>query len=653
MIVENIIMVTEFLVFKKILVMKKITLLTSFTLLCLFANAQRTCGSAEHFQQQLQTDANFFIQHQNIEQHTLSYASNPPKKTRSVITIPVVVHVVYNTTLQNISDAQIQSQIVVLNADFRKLNTNFSSTPSVFQPMAADCEIQFAMAQQDPNGVASNGIERVSTTTVSFATNDAVKYAAQGGANAWDRNKYLNIWVCKLSSGVLGYAQYPGGAAATDGVVINYTAFGTTGTASQGAYNKGRTATHEIGHWLNLFHIWGDDGGACSGSDQVNDTPNQGAEHYGVPTFPQLSCNNGPDGDMYMNYMDYSDDVAMTMFTTGQKTRMQALFAVGGFRNPLLTSNGATLPTPTTCDIPAGISTSALGLTTAILNWNAINGATSYNIKYKLSNAITWASINVTSNTYTLNNLWVGGSYQFMIQTVCSFGNSDFSLEQTFTLPTNSSVCSDPFESNNFSSSATKTGSNLELNAIISNPFDVDYFEFNTTAAQPKIKISITNLPANYELRLLNTSLQTIATSANSGTTNEIIKYNPVPGGKYYVVVSGFQGAYSPSQCYHLSISTSAANYLREAMETNDEASSVYPNPAHDNLSIRYFLPEGNEQVNLALYNALGQKVMSQQASGVQGDNETSMNVSQLPRGIYFTEVTTQHDHHTYRVVID
>ena len=149
-----------------------------------------------------------------------------------------------------------------------------------------------------------------------------VKFAASGGAEAWPADRYLNIWVCHLND-LLGYAQFPGGPPQTDGVVIDYRAFGTVGTATA-PFNLGRTATHEVGHWLNLFHIWGDDGGGCGGTDQVDDTPNQGGPNTGSPSFPHITCGNAPNGDMFINFMDYVDDRTMVMFTIGQVERMHA-----------------------------------------------------------------------------------------------------------------------------------------------------------------------------------------------------------------------------------------------------------------------------------------------------------------------------------------
>jgi hypothetical protein len=166
----------------------------------------------------------------------------------------------------------------------------------------------------------------------SFSANDGVKRASGGGVAPTDPAKNLNLWVCPLGGGLLGYAQFPGGPAKTDGVVINYRAFGTTGTAKT-PFNLGRTAVHEVGHYFNLRHIWGDTED-CSGSDFVADTPNCAGPNYGKPKFPKVTCNNGPNGDMFVNYMDYVDDDVMVMFTPQQVTRMRV--ALEGPRSGLI-----------------------------------------------------------------------------------------------------------------------------------------------------------------------------------------------------------------------------------------------------------------------------------------------------------------------------
>lgn len=300
---------------------------------------KRTCAAHEYNEDLMAHDPMFKQNQQQIEEFTARYiAENRGLQNRAVITIPVVVHVVYKTNAENISDAMIQSQIDVLNADFRKLNSDISNVPTAFAGLAADYEINFCLAKRTPAGLATTGIERKATTKKQpFSTNDGVKSTKGGGLNAWDASKYLNFWVCDLSGGVLGYAQFPGGNAATDGVVILYSAFGYNSPAAP--YNLGRTATHEVGHWLNLRHIWGD---ASCGNDQVADTPTQQTANYGCPAYPKVTCSNA--GDMSMNYMDYTNDACMYMFSNGQRDRSLSLFGVGGSRASLLNSIGCTPP---------------------------------------------------------------------------------------------------------------------------------------------------------------------------------------------------------------------------------------------------------------------------------------------------------------------
>lgn len=296
---------------------------------------RRTCGTMPVHRRLLDTVPRYAEARQRIEEQAFLAANMLAPQRTGCIRIPVVVHVVHKTPEQDISREQVDSQIRVLNEDFRRRNPDASTIPAAFAPLAADARITFALATSDPAGNPTDGITRTRTTVDAFGDDDSVKSSATGGADAWPAAEYLNIWVCQLAGGLLGYAQFPGGPAATDGVVVLHTAFGTTGTAAP-PFNRGRTTTHEVGHWLNLRHIWGDDGDGCSGSDFVDDTPNQGGPNFGAPAFPTLSCSNGPNGDMFMNYMDYVDDAAMVMFTAGQVTRMQA--ALDGPRSTIGTS---------------------------------------------------------------------------------------------------------------------------------------------------------------------------------------------------------------------------------------------------------------------------------------------------------------------------
>lgn len=297
--------------------------------------AQRNCATMDVLEQQLQEDPGMLQRMNAIERFTERYIQQLPQtgESRNVITIPVVVHIVYNNATENISEAQVLSQMDVLNDDFRRLNADADNT----WPQAADIEVEFCLATVDPNGNATNGITRTPTSVSAFGTNDAVKFTSQGGKDAWPAGDYLNMWVCDISGGILGYAQFPGGPANTDGVVMDYQYFGTIGTATA-PFDLGRTTTHEVGHWLNLRHIWGD--GPCSQDDFVSDTPTSDAPNYGCNTG-HVSCSTT---DMVQNYMDYSDDGCMNLFTSGQKNRMRALFNSGGFRASLPSSNGCGTP---------------------------------------------------------------------------------------------------------------------------------------------------------------------------------------------------------------------------------------------------------------------------------------------------------------------
>ncbi|MBX0291428.1 T9SS type A sorting domain-containing protein [Hymenobacter sp. HSC-4F20] len=339
------------------------------------APQSRQCATMDVLNAQLAADPGLAKRMENIEAQTRQFVSNPAaKRTTAAITIPVVVHVLYNTAAQNVSDAQVQAQIDVLNQDYAKLNPDASLIPAAFAGLAANTNIQFTLAKRTPTGAATTGIIHKSTKVSSWSSNDAVKNSKRGGDDAWDASKYLNIWVCNLGQGLLGYAQFPGGAASTDGVVVLYSSL-PGGTAKP--YDKGRTATHEVGHWLNLRHIWGD---ASCGNDLVSDTPTQQTSNYGCPSFPHVTCSNGSNGDMFMNYMDYTDDACMYMFSNGQSARMNALFAAGGARASLATSTGGTAPllaatSPESLTVYPNPATDQLtirtGLNTPASNWQA------------------------------------------------------------------------------------------------------------------------------------------------------------------------------------------------------------------------------------------------------------------------------------------
>jgi hypothetical protein len=331
-------------------------------LLCLLftanltTRAQRECASYSYNQTMRTTDLaqsqtisaaeNFINTHVAVVNSNMVTGRDMGAASGTIIRIPVVVHVLYNTAAQNISDEQIRSQINALNRDFRRLNPDTVNTPGRFRNIASDVSLEFELATADPYGAPSTGITRKYTNVAEWTSDDKIKFSSQGGTNAWDSKSYLNIWVGNLRR-LLGYSSAPGAAPERDGIVLSTSVMGTVNVSAP--YDKGRTAVHEAGHWLGLKHIWGD---TYCGDDAVDDTPPQGNFTTGCPSGFRSSCNNGAVGDMYMNYMDFTYDGCINLFTTGQRDRMRASFYEAGPRYSLLASKG--LKKPWSTGMPSG-----------------------------------------------------------------------------------------------------------------------------------------------------------------------------------------------------------------------------------------------------------------------------------------------------------
>ena len=273
------------------------------------------------------------------ETATLRALESTLREQADTLYVPVVFHIVLQNPNQ-VTDAQIKAQLDTLNIDFAGLNADSSKIPSYFKSRFGKAKIQFRIARRTPNDEPSNGINRYVTTKSSYNyTDNSLKYKAQGGADAWDPSRYLNVWLTNLSNSILGYATFPGSSAAAEqGVVIQ---FNTVPGGNLSPYNKGRTLVHEAGHYFFLYHIWGDDAtGSCTGTDEIADTPNQADESGGCPTGVRTdNCSPVSPGIMYQNYMDYTNDACMVMFTQMQAERMESTLT--GIRASLLASNGA------------------------------------------------------------------------------------------------------------------------------------------------------------------------------------------------------------------------------------------------------------------------------------------------------------------------
>jgi hypothetical protein len=429
----------------------------------------------------------------------------------SVYNIPVVVHVIHNneplnsptaTTGGNLNAAQIQDQINILNKDFNGTNPDTNLIPAVFKPFLGKFQVNFCLAVVNPTGgvMAEPGIDRINRTSKGWtAPPYSTTYidATIKPNSIWDPNKYMNMWVCSISGGVLGYATFPNpgtsgllglpapyGSATTDGLVMRNTTFGSIGTAVSGApYNKGRTATHEIGHWMGLRHIWGD--GTCA-TDYCNDTPPAQTANYNCPVHPYKlgTCAGNTTGEMTMNYMDYTNDACMYMFSKDQKMRAQLIMTNSPMRASLLTSTVCNLPTvindiailyvvsPTysqaiTCNnfITPTVAIKNMGsnaITSATYTYNVdgVNTQTyswSGNIAPNASLTISMPQINNLSNAAHVYNVGVfnpNGSIDPNMTN--NYNNQFFSISGSFTLSANSAtICAGTSTTLNASGSAT------------------------------------------------------------------------------------------------------------------------------------------------------------------------------------------------------
>jgi PKD repeat protein len=362
--------------------MKKVYPLFLIILVCLVSavslelNAQGWCITDEMYLQEVAENPDRALQREIYESQIQEIIKNNPDlgKGGNARIIPVVFHVIHENGSENITRPQMLDQLRILNEDFRRLNPDTVNTPGPFKAVAADANIEFRIAQKDPSGNCTDGVVRVFSALTTNARNNvkALSY--------WPSNKYLNIWIVRTIENVngtpgfvIGFAQFPGGSPLTDGVVLRADYTGSILTANNN--HKGRTATHEVGHWLNLRHIWGD---TNCGDDQVADTPQHaGANQSNCPTFPKFSAcpQNGPNGDMFSNYMDYTNGNCQNIVTQGQSARMNAALSsfVSGRDNlwspSNLVSTGTDGTAPVLCSPVAAFTAS----TTDICEGTAVN----------------------------------------------------------------------------------------------------------------------------------------------------------------------------------------------------------------------------------------------------------------------------------------
>ena len=600
------------------------------------AQIQRTCGTDAYYQEQVILDPQFEV---NVVQAKLAakqwLKNNPAAKQSGVVTtIPVVFHVVYANMAQNISDAQIISQLAVLNADFRKLNTDTGSVPSEFKPVAADSEIEFCFALRDPSGNPTNGITRTSTTAGSFSSNDAVKQNSTGGKDGWPRNDYLNYWICNLGSGLLGYATFPGGTDWRDGVVCGYDNIGAPpANTFGGPYDQGRTGTHEIGHWLGLSHTFS---GGCTFGDGIADTPPTDSSNFGCPSIQNTCSNDNPDmNDMTMNYMDYADDLCMYIFTEGQKDVMQGVLSTS--RSSLKSSPGcaplinldASIAIATPSDTICGISSFIPKIT--LIN-NGTNTLTTVDVTYQFD----------SEPAQTFN--WSGNLASFssedivLAATTLAFGDHTFN---TYVSNPNSGM--DELTSNDTSliNFHFKSGNVVTLTLIIGNfqPANLVSWDMRDTAG------NIIDSVAGYSKE--TTNIETVCLAEGCYTFN--LYYSPTNAIGSLSLVDIFGDTITTLDDffdYSYAFCVTATGVIENrAMEPSFR---IFPNPSNGIFSVQ-LASLFNGKAHLRVFSARGEVCIDKEIQSAVNRN-IQLDLTGKASGLYFVQITDEKGTHTQKL---
>lgn len=599
------------------------------------------------------------------------------------ILIPVVFHVLYNNSTQNISDAQITEQLNQLKADFSATNSDYGNVPTAFNATKGNPNIVFTMAKRKPDGTSTNGIIHKYTSSSSFSPNaNNMKHSSTGGDDAWDVTQYLNIWICNIYQGTndtAGFGSFPTSTLNNeDGIVVDYKFIGSInspGLFTPQEYAEGRVPTHEAGHWLNLYHIWGNSNNGCIDSDNVSDTPNQDQESTGCPSFPKTdACTTLSPGIMFMNFMDYS--TCLKFFTKGQVDRMRALFEPNGMRQCMLSSIGywdvATsiercATSSSRVDKTLNLVPSSNSIT---LNWSDDSEVNSYKIRYRAFNTSTWTTtgnIFPTSGnlnlTYLITSLNSNTLYEIQFQQDCGclIGNWSSSVYRSTT------GCSNSYESNNTSANASTipmsaSGFNNWYTSIysqIATSGDVDWYK--VTTVMPKLKVSLSTLPADYDILLYNSTGTTIlGSSINSGTNDEIIIFNtPTSNATYLIKVFPKVSTVNSTSCYTLTVYNAFGSFKLINPENNSEESNenniisdfdINPNPAKNSINI---INKNQLQINdVILYDISGRIVTNAKFTPTKSSSDLSYNIDDVPNGIYIVSIIYNNKIENKKIII-
>ena len=678
--------------------MKRILLALTFaTIIATVTTAQeKQCFTTEMDNEATAKNPDMLRQRHELENFIQQYATVERRNNSVVYVIPIVFHILHNYGGENISDAQVLDQVRILNRDFRRLNADTINIVPAFQGRAADCEIEFRLPSIDPNGNCTNGIDRIQTM-LTYSADDNSKL------NPWPNDKYFNVWVAHSleNTGAAAYAYYPGAPSSIDGVLCLFTYIGSIGAGNE---TRSRVLTHEIGHSMNLAHVWGSTNspGVACGDDNVSDTP----ETKGwTSCYLSAAVCNPPIVENVQNYMEYS--YCDVMFTEGQKTRMRATLnsSVSGRNN--LWSPGNLLATgvtqgPQVCAPIAdfgisrklvcengSVSFHDLSWNSTVSNWNwsfpggvpststdsapvvTYPTAGTYSATLVVSNATGSDSITQTSIINVAGPSTSAIPYIESFEDPLSFpGTSGLIINAdngtTWTRVTNAAVSgSASIRINNYTNTAgqldewimpTMDFSNISAPIVMT--FYVANAQRNSNSDDRLTFSGSLNCGANWMMRYNKSGAQ-LATTTSFSSTNftpnasqwreETISLNPfklIPNVRFKFSNTSDRG----NNTFIDSINITGTLVNVDEMDEIQLGFALYPNPTTESSTVQFKL-SGKQSVSLEVKNILGQtisNVLNEEMDG--GLHEVKLPT--LPKGIYMIDLYTGNKHHVRRLIV-